>query len=122
MGVMEPSVQYAQTPDGASIAFWTLGEGRPFILMPGSPISSSLRAWRTGDGRAWLERLAATRMIVRYDNRGIGLSQQNVPDLSVDAHLSDLDAIITALATGSVDLCGYLDSGPVAIAYRSTHP
>ena len=119
---MEPSVQYTQTSDGISIAFWTLGEGRPFILMPGSPISPSLRAWRTDNGRAWLERLAATRMVVRYDNRGFGLSQKNVPDLSVDAHLSDLDAIITALATGPVDLCGYLDSGPIAIKYAARTP
>jgi hypothetical protein len=26
---MEPRIQYAQTKDGVSIAFWTLGEGTP---------------------------------------------------------------------------------------------
>jgi class 3 adenylate cyclase len=61
-------------------------------------------------------------MVVRYDNRGFGLSQKNVPDLSVDAHLSDLDAIITALASGPVDLCGYLASGHVAIEYAARTP
>jgi len=61
-------------------------------------------------------------MVVRYDNRGFGLSQKNVPDLSVDAHLNDLDAIITALASGPVDLCGYLDSGPIAIAHAARNP
>ena len=29
---MEPRIQYAQTKDGVSIAFWTLGEGMPPIL------------------------------------------------------------------------------------------
>jgi hypothetical protein len=27
MGVMEPRIQYAQSKDGVSIAFWTMGEG-----------------------------------------------------------------------------------------------
>ena len=28
---MEPRIQYAQTKDGVSIAFWTLGEGEPQV-------------------------------------------------------------------------------------------
>jgi hypothetical protein len=31
---MEPRIQYAQTEDGVSIAYWTLGEGMPFVQMP----------------------------------------------------------------------------------------
>ncbi len=31
---MEPRIQYAQTADGASIAFWTLGEGMPLAVVP----------------------------------------------------------------------------------------
>ncbi len=30
---MEPRIQYAQTKDGVSIAFWTLGEGMPLLLV-----------------------------------------------------------------------------------------
>jgi hypothetical protein len=28
---MEPRIQYAQTSDGVSIAFWTLGVGMPLV-------------------------------------------------------------------------------------------
>ncbi len=31
---MEPRIQYAQTSDGVSIAYWTLGEGTPFVSLP----------------------------------------------------------------------------------------
>ena len=31
---MEPQIQYAQTKDGVSIAFWTLGAGMPVVFMP----------------------------------------------------------------------------------------
>jgi hypothetical protein len=34
---MEPRIQYAQTTDGVSIPFWTLGEGKPYIQMPTIP-------------------------------------------------------------------------------------
>ncbi len=30
---MEPHIQYAQTKDGVSIAFWTLGQGMPLVHM-----------------------------------------------------------------------------------------
>ena len=30
---MEPRIQYAQTKDGVSIAYWTLGEGMPTMSM-----------------------------------------------------------------------------------------
>ena len=28
---MEPRIQYAQSKDGVSIAYWTLGEGKPLV-------------------------------------------------------------------------------------------
>ncbi len=31
---MEPRIQYAKTKDGVSIAYYTLGEGMPFVHMP----------------------------------------------------------------------------------------
>ena len=41
---MEPSIQYAQTTDGVSIAFWTLGEGMPLVqMLPFTHIQGELR-------------------------------------------------------------------------------
>ena len=36
---MEPRIQYARTADGVSIAYWTLGEGRPLVYMQQTPWS-----------------------------------------------------------------------------------
>ncbi len=58
---MEPRIQYATTEDGVNMAFWTMGEG------PGSP---SLRAWQSPEGRAYWEKLAHDRLLIRYDHRG----------------------------------------------------
>jgi pimeloyl-ACP methyl ester carboxylesterase len=93
---MEPRIQYAKTADGVSIAFWTLGEGMPY-LMPNVPFSHIQLEWQMPGWRRWYERLAEKRMLVRYDERGTGLSERNVADYSVDAQMLDLEAVVDRL-------------------------
>ena len=119
---MEPQIKYALTDDGVSIGYWTIGEGNPLIWPHGAVGATSLRAWRTPEGRALIERIAAHRMLVRYDARGFGISQEGTIDLSLEARVRDLAAVINRLGAERVDLCGYLDSGPAALAYASGHP
>jgi class 3 adenylate cyclase/pimeloyl-ACP methyl ester carboxylesterase len=119
---MEPRVQYGQTSDGVSIAFWTLGEGPPLIQMPSAPISPSLRAWQTPEGRRWYEGLANGRMLIRYDNRGCGDSQRDAIDYSLDASILDMEAAVDKLKLERFVLFGYLGSTTTAIAYAARHP
>jgi class 3 adenylate cyclase len=119
---MEPRVQYGQTKDGVSIAFWTLGEGPPLVQMPSAPISPALRAWLTPEGRHWYERLATGHTLIRYDNRGCGDSQPDAIDYSMEANLLDLQAVIDKLSLDQFVLFGYLGSVPQAIAYVVQNP
>jgi class 3 adenylate cyclase len=119
---MEPQIKYALTEDGVSVGYWTIGEGKPFVWPPGAVGSPSLRAWLTLEGRALFERVAAHRMVVRYDSRGFGTSQEVTMDLSLEARVRDLAAVVERLGTERVDLCGYLDSGPAVLAYAASHP
>jgi class 3 adenylate cyclase/pimeloyl-ACP methyl ester carboxylesterase len=119
---MEPRIQYAQTADGVSIAFWTRGKGEPFVCMPNVPWSHVELEWQTPELRRWFERLAEKRTVVRYDNRGSGLSDREVTDYSLDAQVLDLEAVINRLGLETFALMGPLHSGPVAIAYATRHP
>jgi class 3 adenylate cyclase len=119
---VEPQIKYALTEDGVSVGYWTVGEGTPFIWPPGAVGSSSLRAWRTPEGRALIERVAARRMLVRYDSRGFGISQEGAVDVSLGARVWDLAAVVDRLGVEQVDLCGYLESGPTSLAYAAGHP
>lgn len=119
---MEPHIQYAQTEDGMSIAFWTIGEGMPFILPSGSVIGTSLQSWRNPAGRPFMERLAAHRMLVRYDARGFGMSQGSEPDFSIEGRLRDLVAVIDSIGEPTLDICGYFHSGPCVLTYAARHP
>jgi len=119
---MEPRIQYTHTADGVSIAFWTLGEGEPLVEMPNLPWSHIQLEWQNPGSRCWFERLAEKRKLIRYDGRGTGLSDRNVADYSVDAHMLDLQAVVERLGVQGFRLFGPTTSGPVAIAYAARHP
>lgn len=120
---MEPHIQYAKTRDGVSIAFWTLGEvGTPLLLR--SPLTWSHIAleWEIPGLRAWYERLAADRMLVRYDIPGMGMSQRGLVDYSRDAMVSDLESVINRLRLERLDLIGFDGPGGVLLVYAARHP
>ncbi len=119
---MEPRIQYAQTADGVSIAFWTLGEGMPLVSMPTIPISHLEIEWQSPGYRGWYERLARTRKLIRYDGRGTGLSDRDVAGYSVDTHILDLEAVVDRLGLERFALFASLHAGPVAVDYAARHP
>jgi class 3 adenylate cyclase len=119
---MEPRIQYAQTKDGVSIAFSTMGEGMPFLCLPTIPYSHCKRTWEFPEFRRWFERLAEKRRLIWYDNRGSGLSDREVTDCSLDALLLDLEAVVERLKLERFVLYAELHGGPLAISYAARHP
>jgi class 3 adenylate cyclase len=119
---MEPRIQYAKTADGVSIAFYTLGEGMPLLLMPDIPTSHIQLEWQFPEYRRWTERLVQKRMLVRYDCRGCGLSERDVTDFSLDALVLDLEAVVDRLGLERLALFGKFADGPVTVAYAVRHP
>ena len=119
---MEPRIQYAQTTDGVSIAYWTLGEGLPLVVMASPPFSHIQLEWQWPEWRRSYEQLAEKRMVVRYDGRGSGMSDRDVADLSLEAQMRDLEAVVERLGLQRFALLGYVDSGVVAIGFAVRHP
>jgi class 3 adenylate cyclase len=119
---MEPQVRYARTSDDVSIAYWTYGEGPVLIETPLLPYSHIEMEWKNPHIRQWYEKLGESVTVVRYDGRGTGLSQRDVADVSLDAHVRDLEAVVDRLDGGPVAVMGVFHSGPGAIAYAARNP
>jgi class 3 adenylate cyclase len=119
---MEPRIQYARTADGVSIAFWELGDGTPLVEMPTIPVSHIQMEWQFPEWRRWYESLTQRRKVVRYDCRGAGLSDRDVTDLSLDAQVLDLEAVVDRLGLERFVLLSSIHAGPAGIAYAARHP
>ncbi len=118
-----PPVQYARTSDGISIAYTDVGEGLPFILMPGAASHVQLN-WNPAHNLAeWLPGLRERFRLICYDGRGQGMSDRGLgPGYSMDALSNDLDAVTTRLQLQRFVLMGSHASGHTAIRYSASHP
>jgi pimeloyl-ACP methyl ester carboxylesterase/DNA-binding CsgD family transcriptional regulator len=67
-------------------------------------------------------RLGEQVRFIQYDGRGSGQSQRDVDDLSLDAMLRDLDAVLDAERVGRVVLLGFYHSVMLALAWAARHP
>jgi class 3 adenylate cyclase len=119
---VEPRIQYAKTKDGVSIAYYTLGEGAPLVCTILGQWSHMQFEWGHPEFRRWYERLAEKRMVVRYDSRGSGLSDRDVTDYSLEAHLLDLEAVVDQLGLKKFSLFTLGAIGPAVITYAARHP
>jgi class 3 adenylate cyclase len=119
---MEPRIQYAKTADGVSIAFATTGEGPPLVFVTQPLVSHVQLEWRQPVLRALYGGIATSRMLVRLDVRGTGLSEREVDDLSIDACVRDLEAVVDRLELSSFALVGTEAGGLTAITYAVRHP
>ncbi len=72
--------------------------------------------------RHWLDALAEGRTLIRYDERGSGVSDRDVSRFSVDAWVEDLEAVVDAAELERFSLLGLSNGGAVAIAYAARHP
>ena len=119
---METRTEFAASADGTRIAWTSVGTGPAVVLMPGVPLSNFEAEWRIPVTRRALERLAQRVRLIQYDGRGTGRSQRDVTDLSLEAHLSDLDAVVKAAGAQEVVLFGFYHSVITAIAWAAQHP
>jgi class 3 adenylate cyclase len=121
--VKEPRIQYAKTSDDINIAYWTMGEGPPLVYMPPElPMSHVALELRIPAASEWYGGLARRHTLIRYDNRGAGLSQREGVDFSLESMLRDLEAVRSHLDLSSFALFSTRGCGPIALHYAAAHP
>jgi pimeloyl-ACP methyl ester carboxylesterase len=72
--------------------------------------------------RHWIEHFTQYRQLVRYDERGNGLSDWDAADISFEAFVDDLAAVVDAAGLDTFDLFGVSQGCAVSIAYAVRHP
>jgi pimeloyl-ACP methyl ester carboxylesterase len=114
-------IRFCTTPDGTRIGYATVGTGPP-LVRAAHWITHLDYDWHSPVWRHWLVDLARARTLVRYDERGCGLSDHDVDDYSLDAWVQDLETVVDDLGLEHFALLGVSQGGAVAIAYAARHP
>jgi pimeloyl-ACP methyl ester carboxylesterase len=119
--VTDQTVRFCTASDGVRIAYSTIGHGPP-IVRAGNWVTHLELDWGIATRRELVETLAQNRTVVRYDQRGNGLSDWDVDDISFDAFIDDLEAVIDDLGLDRFALFGQSQGAAVAAVYAARHP
>lgn len=114
-------VAFCRSADGTRIAYASSGRGYP-LVKAGHWLTHLEHDWHSPIWRPFLDQLNRQFQVVRYDQRGNGLSEWQVGDLSLERFVEDLEAVIEASGLDRFALYGTSQGAPIATAYACRHP
>jgi pimeloyl-ACP methyl ester carboxylesterase len=124
VGIPIPAAQevtFCKARDSVNLAVASIGQGSP-VVRTGLWMTHLEYDWSTSVWAPLLTRLAAHHRLVRYDPRGNGLSDWNIPPLTFQTMVEDLEAVVEAAGLEKFALFGMSQGVATAIAYAAKHP
>ena len=116
----EQKIRYCTTSDGVSVAYSTVGSG-PFLVRVLGHFTHLEAEWDWPELRRFWQQLAERHTVVRYDGRGIGLSDRYAGDFTEETRQRDLEAVLTAVGAEKAALIGISEGGWTAATYAIQH-
>src|SRR5262245_306523 len=118
---LRQDIKFCTAPDGVRIAYATVGSGPP-LLKTANWLNHLEYDWQSPIWSHLLRTLASHRQLIRYDERGNGLSDWDVDDISFEAFVRDLESVAEANGLKRFPLLGISQGCAVSIAYAVRHP
>jgi pimeloyl-ACP methyl ester carboxylesterase len=115
------SITFSKTRDGFNVAVSTVGEG-PTLVRTTHWLSHVEYDWQSPLTAPFLHSLAECSRLVRYDGRGVGLSDRDVPLISPETLQIDLETVVDSLRLERFALLGTSQGAATAFAYAAKHP
>jgi pimeloyl-ACP methyl ester carboxylesterase/DNA-binding CsgD family transcriptional regulator len=117
---VEQQIRFCTAPDGVRLAYAVHGSGPP-IVRAATWLTHLDFDWESPVWRHWLRSLGEGHTLIRYDERGCGLSDREVGDLSVDTWVADLETVVDAAGLDRFALLGISQGAAVALQYAALH-
>jgi pimeloyl-ACP methyl ester carboxylesterase/DNA-binding CsgD family transcriptional regulator len=113
-------VRFCRSTDGVTIAYAVHGAGPPLVI-DACWLSHLQYDWESPVWRHYLTELGKIATVIRFDERGHGLSDRDVTDHSLELRLADLEAVVEHAGLERFSLLAMAQGGPVAIEYAARH-
>jgi pimeloyl-ACP methyl ester carboxylesterase/DNA-binding CsgD family transcriptional regulator len=115
-------IRFATGHDGVRLAYAVSGAGSPVVIKAATWLSHLEQDWESPVWSHLLREMSQRSTFVRYDERGCGLSDWTVADLSFESWVRDLETVADAVGAERFALLGLSQGAAVAIAYAVRHP
>lgn len=114
-------VRFAAAGDGTQLAWASIGAGMPLLKAP-HWMNHLEYEWRSPIFAPLYSELARRFQLVRFDQRGNGLSDWEVEEISEDAMARDIATVANAAGLERFALLGFSQGAAFAIRYAVEHP
>jgi pimeloyl-ACP methyl ester carboxylesterase/DNA-binding CsgD family transcriptional regulator len=114
-------IRFCTSRDGVRIAYAVTGDGPP-LVRTATWLGHLEYEWQNLIRRPTLEELSRHYSLVRYDQRGCGLSDRHVENISFEAWVGDLETVVEAAGLRRFSLLGASQGCAIAIAYAARFP
>lgn len=115
------TVRLTRSADGTGLAWAESGRG-PALMRAGHWLSHLELDWQSPVWRPLLDRLGADHRLLRYDQRGTGLSERAVAEITVETCVDDMKAVADAAGAEDFFIFAVSQSVPVSIAFAARYP
>lgn len=115
-------IRYVRTTDGVQLAWAEAGTG-PVMIKAANWLTHLEYEWESPVWRHWIRFFSDSFRFVRYDERGCGMTDCRLGDLSLESWVEDLEEVVAASdPQGPFTLLGISQGGPICVAYAVRHP
>jgi RNA polymerase sigma factor (sigma-70 family) len=119
---LKHETRFCTSPDGVGLAYAIEGEGPP-LVKAGNWMTHLDYERQSPVWRHWVRELSRGHTLVRYDERGCGLSDRQFDGTpTLDSYVGDLAAVVDAAGLERFALIGLSGGGPTAIEYAARNP
>ena len=119
---MRQSIHLTKSADGTAIAWAHAGSG-PSLVKASNWLTHLEHELKNPVWQHWIRFFADHYRFIRYDERGCGMSDRDVAELSLERSVEDLEAVIAAARPAEpFVLLGISQGGAAAIRYAVAHP
>ena len=119
---IQQSIRYVKTADQVRVAWASTGNGPPLVKAATwlTHLNYDLESpiWRH-----WIEFFSSHFRVIRYDERGCGMTDWDVADLSPQRWVEDFEAVVAASNPGEqFVILGVSQGAATAVSYAARHP
>lgn len=121
IGSSDGTVRFGRLADGSRVAYATVGEGTPLVMLPGW-LCHLEGSWAHPAAASARARFASEHRFVWYDRLGCGLSDRHGFEPSLENDVAQLVAVLDDSGIESAHLIGYSYGAPPAAVFAARYP